>query len=212
MVETVLVESPQNPKPKRKATLEIFVGDILDYLRDHPNGATVQELASIKQIPPATVRKVLEIIALVMSKVIPLYAKHGGVKIRLLLTRSPNGKITAVRIEVVTRELPEEGSDIEGDPNQKPTYTMGPADMAEVQRAWKVYQATGRAFRHDDAARLAPLCERYPGLFTQNATKTGLLPTMTLFTVARTLEQYASLGRLPGIIDTAVAVITFEGE
>ncbi len=94
---------------------------------------------------------------------------------------------------------------------QKPTYSLGPADVAEIQRAWKLYKATGRAFRHEEATRLSPLCEKFPCLFTHNAAKTGILPTMALFTVARTLDEYTSLGRLPDAIETPVAVIMFGG-
>ncbi len=211
MVETISVPPRQNSASKLKVPLDILVGKVLDYLRDQPRGETVEDLASNVGIPVATVRKILGIIAVVTSKAAPLFRENPGAKVHLLLTRSPKGTMIAARFEVASAGAIEEKPEPETITGQKTTYSMGPADVTEIQRVWKLYKATGRAFRHEEATRLTPLCERFPSLFTLNATKTGILPTMALFTVARTLDEYASLGRLPGAIETPVAIITFEG-
>ncbi len=147
---------------------------------------------------------------MVTAKVAPLFLDNEGAKVRLLLTRSPNGKVTAARFEVASLEPEEDANDPISASTQKPTYTMNLPDVAEVQRVWKLYKATGRAFRREEATRLNQFCEKFPYLFTMNAAKTGILPTMALFTVARTIEQYANLGRLPDAIETPVAIINFE--
>ncbi len=202
---------------KAKVPLDVLVGKVLDYLKNQPSGETVEDLAAKMELPAANIRKILSIIATVTSKIAPLFLDNPGAKVHLLLTRSPKGAITAARFEVAPLGPVEGDAGAEGNaepgslPGQKPTYTMGPADVTEIQRVWKLYKATGRAFRHEEATRLNPLCEKFPYLFTLNAAKTGILPTMALFTVARTLDEYASLGRLPGAIETPVAVIIFEG-
>ncbi len=217
MVELISVPPQQKLGTKAKVPLDLLVGQVLDYLRDHPRGETVEDLAANIEVPAANIRKILGIIATVTSKVAPLFLDNPGAKVHLLLTRSPKGTITAVRFEVAppgpveADAGTEDYAEPESLPGQKPTYTMGPADVTEIQRVWKLYKATGRAFRHEEATRLNPLCEKFPYLFTLNAARTGILPTMALFTVARTLDEYASLGRLPDAIETPVAIITFEG-
>ncbi len=211
MVELMSMPSRQNLAIKAKVPLDACVGKILDCLKDLPRGETVEGLASCAGVPAATVRKVLGIISEVTSKVASLFAGNPGAKVHLLLTRSPKGTIIAARFEVTSPGPVENDAKTVPDTGQKPTYSMGPADVTEIQRVWKLYKATGRAFRHEEATRLNPLCDKFPYLFTLNAAKTGILPTMALFTVAKTIEQYASLGRLPEAIETPVAVITFEG-
>ncbi len=217
MVETIQVPSPARTQPKAKVPLDVLVGNVLNYLKNQPSGETVEDLAANMEVPAANIRKILGIIATVTSKVAPLFLDNPGAKVHLLLTRSPKGAITAARFEVAPPGPVEGDAGTKGNaepgslPGQKPTYTMGPADVTEIQRVWKLYKATGRAFRHEEATRLNPLCEKFPYLFTFNAAKTGILPTMALFTVAKTIEEYASLGRLPDAIETAVAIITFEG-
>ncbi len=217
MVELISISPQPRRVAKTRVPLDILVGKVLDYLRDHPPGETVDNLASNAGVPGATIRKVLGIIAMVTAKVAPLFAANPGEKVYLRLTRSPKGTVTAARFEVASPRpvgsIAEHGGNTHagGNAGQKTTYTMGPADVAEIQRVWKLYKATGRAFRHEDATRLNSLCERFPNLFTCNAAKTGILPTMALFTVAKTIDEYAYLGRLPVAIETPVAVITFEG-
>ncbi len=211
MVEIISVPPRQKAEVKAKVPLDTLVGKVLDYLKDQPRGETVEDLAENCGVPAVNIRKILGIIAVVTSKVTPLFTDNLGARVHLLLTRSPKGTITAARFEVIAPRSVEEEDEPETITCQKPTYTMGPADVTEIQRVWKIYKATGRAFRHEEAERLAPLFGKFPYLFTQNAAKTGLLPTMALFTVAKTLEQYAALGRLPDAIETPVAVITFEG-
>lgn len=200
---------------KAKVHLESFIAQTLDYLRDCPYGATVQEIGDVTGMQAPTVRKVLAIIAIVTSKVEPLIGGNQGSTVRFLLTRSPKGAITAACIGIGTyvpdpevREKSSPGTD----QASKPRYVMSPSDMAEIQRAWKLYKATCKAFRGDQAARLALTRERFPCLFTNDATGTGLLPTMALFAVARAIGEYATLGRLPGPIETPGATITFEGD
>ncbi len=191
--------------------VDLLVGKLLDILIKQPQGETVEDLASNVGVSTANIRKVLSLIMIVTSKVSPLFVENEGAKVRLLVTRSPKGTITAARFEVASPGRVEGDLDPIISMGQKPTYMMGPADVTEIQRVWKLYKATGRAFRHEDAYHLNPLCEKFPYLFTTNATKTGILPTMALFTVAKTIEEYTSLGRLPDAIETPVAVITFEG-
>ncbi len=217
MVELMVTPRQEAAPGKAKVPLDALAGNVLDYLKNQPSGETVEDLAANMEVPAANIRKILSIIATITSKVAPLFLDNAGAKVHLLLTRSPKGTITAARFEVAppgpvegdagTEDNAEPGSL----PGQKPTYTMGPADVTEIQRVWKLYKATGRAFRHEEATRLNPLCEKFPYLFTLNAAKTGILPTMALFTIARTLDEYASLGRLPDAIETPVAVIYFEG-
>ncbi len=209
MVELVSVLPGQKLESKSKETLDALVGEVIDYLKKQPQGETVDNLASKMEVSTANIRRILGIIAVVTAKVSPLFIENEGAKIRLLLTRSPKGTVTATRFEVV---LPgPRGSDLDSAEvsDQKPTYSINPTDIAEIQRVWKRYKATGRAFRHEEADRIAPLFRKFPYLFTQNPAKTAILPTMALFTVAKTIEEYACLGRLPDAIETPVAIITF---
>ncbi len=212
MVELMVAPQQEAARGKANVPLDVLVGNVLDYLKDQPSGETVEDLAANMEVPAANIRKILSIIATITSKVAPLFLDNAGAKVHLLLTRSPKGSITAARFEVAPLGPVEDNAEPGSLPGQKPTYTMGPADITEIQRVWKLYKATGRAFRHEEATRLNPLCEKFPYLFTLNAAKSGILPTMALFTVARTLDEYASLGRLPDAIETPVAVIIFEGE
>ncbi len=211
MVETIQVPSPARTQPKVKVPLDRLVGNVLDYLKNQPSGGIVEDLAAATGVPAANIRKVLSIIAMVTSKVAPLFFDNAGAKVHLLLTRSPKGSIIAARFEIASPEPVEDDAEPSTTTCQKPTYSLGPADVAEIQRVWKLYKATGRAFRDKEATRLNPLCERFPSLFALNADKTGILPTMALFTVARTLDEYTSLGRLPDAIETPVAVIMIGG-
>ncbi len=211
MVELISIPSQQKIGTKAKVPLDILVGNVLDYLKDHPEGETVDDLASNMDIPAITIRKILGIIATVTSKVAPLFGENAGAKVRLLLTRSPKGTVIAARFEVAPAEAGGDDACSGEMHGQKPTYTIGPADVTEIQRVWKIYKATGRAFRREEATHLNSLREKFPYLFTLDAAKTGLLPTMALFTVAKTIDEYACLGRLPDAIETPVAIITFEG-
>jgi hypothetical protein len=215
MIGTTISPVSRKTGVKAKVHLESFIEQTLDYLRDCPYGATVQEIGDITGMLAPTVRKVLAIIAIVTSKVGFLIGGNQGSIVRLLLTHSPKGAITAACLEVkalIPAPEVKEKFTPDTDKASKPRYVMGPGDMAEVQRAWKLYKATCKAFRGNQAARLTPTRDRFPCLFTNDATRTGLLPTMALFAVARAIGEYATLGRLPGPIETPGATITFEGD
>ena len=210
-MEELLAIHPQPRVPKKgPVPLDRLAGIVLDYLLAHPRGETVNDLALNLQVTPTSVRKVLEIISTVLLKIVSRNME-GGTSTRLLLTRSPRNTITGARLESgssTTGNMP--STPHEGE-QQKPVYVMEKADIAAIQRAWKLYKATGRALQGDEAARFSSLREKYPSLFTTNGTKEGLLPTVALFAVVKKIEEYAILGRLPHAIETPVATITLKG-
>ncbi len=80
MVGLMVIPRQEAARGKAKVPLDCLVGDVLDYLKNQPSGGTVEDLAATTGVPAANIRKVLSIIAIITSKVAPLFFDNAGRK------------------------------------------------------------------------------------------------------------------------------------
>jgi hypothetical protein len=191
-----MVPKGKGDSPKGVSLEEVLPG-VLAILKRSRAFVTVADLAEQAGASVNMVRKALQVASIVFTEA---PCPQGYV---LELDWTPRGAIAGARLG--SSFMPEVKT------AGPVAYEMGRVEADAVARVASTYLASPKVLPPENPD-VKLLVARFPALFAQSTTGSGIVPNPSLLALAGQIRKYASLGKLPTAVELAVGTVAFKSE